>query len=141
MTWTPNTSAFPGTFGFDPEYLELYKQHYVHIDPLNAGAEKLPAGTMAVTPMVVSERSFLKSEYYNDYSCPQDMHPILGGFVTKNHSRVVAVGVHRPKQWDCFDQHELDFLTKLVPHLQRAVHIGGYVTIGKNPPPEGVALS
>jgi len=114
------------TLGLDPEFQRLYKEHYVHIDPIMPVIDGLEAGTIIQT-VTGMPKSFIKTEFYNDYALPQGMTHTAGCCLVKNNSRVAVIGIHRPSQAGYYEPHELELLKLLIPHLQRAFQINSHL--------------
>lgn len=114
------------TLGLDPEFQQIYREHYVHIDPLMPAIAELETGTILQT-VTGMPKSFRKTEFYNDYALPQGMTHTAGVSLAKNDSRIAVLGIHRPNQAGYYEPHELALLELLIPHLQRAFQINSHL--------------
>lgn len=114
------------TLGLDPEYQQLYREHYVHIDPMMPAISRIKTGTSLQTVTGMPE-SFRKTKFYNDYASPQGMTHTIGVSLAKNDSRIAVMGIHRPNQAGHYEPHELGLLDLLIPHLQRALQINSHL--------------
>jgi DNA-binding CsgD family transcriptional regulator/PAS domain-containing protein len=115
--------SFVVAHGYDEQSFHPYRNHFIHIDPLNAALKTRPTGTISTTPQVMPMGSFTKTEYYNDYARPQDIYYAAGGFVARDHSRTALLAVQRSKEMGAFEPHELQQLSMLSDHLQRAFQL------------------
>ncbi len=114
------------THNVNTEAQQLYREHYVHQDPLMAMLNELAPATVIQTVTKMPE-SYKKSEFFNDYIAPQEVDNIAGCFVVKNNSQVATLGVHRSAHAGWYEKHELALLDRLNPHLQRAFQINAHL--------------
>ena len=110
------------THGLDANFQQLYKDHYVHIDPLMQEVSELETGIIVQTADLMPDR-YKNTEFYNDYIVPQGMQHITGGFLIKSEFIVTVLGIQRSDRIGRYEQHELALIDLLVPHLQRAFQI------------------
>jgi len=110
------------SYGLDPWFQQQYAEYYIHLDPVIPTVSQYKTGT-ALQTATLMPASFKKSEYYNDYQQPQGVEHVAGGFVARDHSRISLFGLQRAGHIGDYDQHEMDSLKLLIPHLQRAIDI------------------
>lgn len=109
--------------GYDEDSFQDYRAHYIHIDPFNAFLKNKPIGTIGSTPHVMPMNEFTKTEYYNDYAQPQDIYYAAGGFVARDDTRTALFGIQRNRGMGAFEHDELQHLTLVASHLQRAFQL------------------
>jgi len=104
----------------DPDFLASYQQHF---HPLNLFWQRLvaqPAGTVATDRMLLPKRELHRSEFFNDWSEPQDYLTVMGAtLLVENGGRTEFM---LPGGED-FDEEQVTALRVLVPHLARACQI------------------
>jgi DNA-binding CsgD family transcriptional regulator/PAS domain-containing protein len=114
----------------DPVMPQLYLEHFAGANPFlnkNLLAEYSPQWK----PPVKSDAAFVdkdvlvKSEYYNDFMRPQDIHSILMIDVAAQGPVVSTVNIHRSQTHGQFGSAELEIVNALHPHLIRAFKLGG----------------
>jgi DNA-binding CsgD family transcriptional regulator/PAS domain-containing protein len=119
--------SFVVAHGYDEKLIQDYRDHFIHIDPLNAALINKPVGTMGTTPQIMPMSKFTNTEYYNDYARPHDTYYAAGGFIARDHTCTALLGVQRSRKMGCFEPVELQQLTLLSSHLQRAFQLGRHI--------------
>lgn len=119
--------SFVVSHGYDEQSFQAYRDHFIHIDPLNAALKTKPVGSIGTTPQVMPMSEFTNTEYYNDYARPQEIYYAAGGFVVRDHTRTALLGVQRTKEMGGFELHELQQLSLLSSHLLRAFQLSRHL--------------
>ena len=88
--------------------------------------ENMPIGTAGAVDHLVPDRQELEAYYgdfYTDFLAPNDMHHIAGIILFNDAVRTVGIGLQRKEAMGVWAQSQIDMLTELAPHIQRALHI------------------
>ena len=110
--------------GTDPKAAEDYQRYFQAIDPwAAAGALELPVGHVAPSESIVSERDLVRTEFYHDYYKRNGWHHGFGAKLLHEEDLVATVTGHRGKRSGPFEDDAMQVLTRLVPHLRRALRM------------------
>jgi DNA-binding CsgD family transcriptional regulator len=109
--------------GFEERYVESYKQHYVSINPLIPGTLSLPSGKVYHMFEAVSEGTFERTEYYNDWFAPQNLRYSLGAYLSLRASTSMFIAFHRHRGDKDYSDESNVLFSRLMPHFERALHI------------------
>jgi DNA-binding CsgD family transcriptional regulator len=107
----------------EPVFTRRYSEYYASRNIIYQHARNLPAGTILTERMVMPKEQFLKSEFYNDFLRPQDVHSSLTIYLLRDRRWSIRIGIGLPRKHDEWTKAQLDFCRMLAPHLQRAVQI------------------
>jgi DNA-binding CsgD family transcriptional regulator len=95
---------------------------YAHLNPYFVRGAHWFAECKALSgEMIIPEREFSQSEYYNDFLRRFDLFYHCGGAVLREDSAVAILRVNRPRRGPPFGERELGILRLLMPHLKRAL--------------------
>ena len=108
--------------GIDPAFRCTYEQHFGRIDPVFWPVTTLPEGTIR-TDAVIPRSSLERSEFYQDWVRPQDMHSIAVLNFLRTDSLSGVLGVPRSAGGRLFENNDLRIFRELLPHLRRAVQM------------------
>lgn len=115
--------SYSAPFNFDPEYLGLYAQHYISIDPILEHLKETPNNRIYIAEEQLDYRHLCNTEYYNDYVAPQGNYHLIGGLAGDLQNQALFVSAQREKKYPPFSQEDKALLQSLVPHLQRSLLI------------------
>jgi DNA-binding CsgD family transcriptional regulator/PAS domain-containing protein len=116
------TCNFVANIGFEPAYLRSYRDYYVSRNIFMIDAATRRSGSVN-DDRVVSRRTLLKSEFYNDWLAPQGAGFGLNANVEVRQPVTSLLTLIRGRADEPFDQNDSGLLRRLMPHLQRAVHL------------------
>jgi DNA-binding CsgD family transcriptional regulator len=112
-------------YGISPEAIASYRSYYGDLDPVvgpaihRAGGRPLP-----VTAREVATDTIEQTEFYADWARPNDFDDYLClPLSPSGNPRRASIGVARPLRREHFGAAERRLLTKLAPHLRRAIEI------------------
>ena len=109
----------------DPAAPRRYFDYYALKNPLSNVVDPL-AYLRDWRPMVLTDEDWIakddlvRSEYYNDFMAPQDMHAVAMIRLATQGVKVSAISVTRPERRDRFGAGDLAVAERLQPHLIRA---------------------
>lgn len=106
--------------GTDPHFTELFRLRYARLNPWMRNAhDKYRAGQVLHGEMLLSNEELVRTEFYNDFMRPQDLHYWAGPTLLRNDHVLGALLVSRSRSVGRFTDEELAFQRELTPHLQR----------------------
>ena len=110
------------TPNFQPEALEVYRDHYYQHDEWTKRAAKAGLGQVFLGHEVMDDTSLVRSDFY-DYLRLIDVHHVVGTTWLVEPGVIGAIGVHRDWKAEAFDLADKNGIKTLLPHLQRAMQI------------------
>jgi DNA-binding CsgD family transcriptional regulator len=121
---TPLRDAATTAIHTDPGNIGLYHSHYHKTEPKLAIFPHLQAGAVFVDRMLMPEADLTRTEYYNDFLVPQDIHSSLN-WIDFNRQGLPDVGLSmwRPRHWNDWGDRQVNALRQLGPHLGRALRV------------------
>jgi DNA-binding CsgD family transcriptional regulator/PAS domain-containing protein len=126
MTVDPQTPA-PDVLtmtGFAKDASQLYAEHYHRVDLWANHARNSPRLRAVLGQNLVPEAVFERSEVWNDYLRPNaGAFHLLGAVFELGGGRVAALGLHRPRDAEPFDEEDRRQIDRVLPHLQRALQL------------------
>jgi DNA-binding CsgD family transcriptional regulator len=109
----------------DPAMPGIYREYYALKNPLS-NVEDPDDYLRGWTPRILTDEDWmpkgdlLKSEYYNDFLAPQDVHSTLMVRLSADGYDVNAININRPSRSEQFGAAEREAVEKIHPHLIRA---------------------
>lgn len=83
----------------------------------------LEPGELVMLSEAVSNDEFVATRFYREWIQPRGLHHLVSLIVSRTPKQVTALTLLRKRESPRFADTELDFLQRLVPHLQRVIHI------------------
>ena len=106
----------------DPAAMQQYVSHYASVNVISHHCDAVfPDGTVRYGHLAISDREFEKTEFYNDFFRPNNMHHTFGIKVPLGDLPPVYMSCQRPKAAEPFAGREGLVYETLMPHLQRAL--------------------
>jgi DNA-binding CsgD family transcriptional regulator/GAF domain-containing protein len=112
-----------GSLGSDPSFSRSYGAHFGRMDPIVPVVIAAPVGTMVTDTMVMSQSAMDRNEFYQDWVRPQKFRSVLMTNLIRESANVGVAILSRRQQEGDFQQHDLDLLAVIMPHLQRAMRM------------------
>lgn len=108
----------------DPAFQRPYEAYYSKKKPYFAKLVGVQTGqVLSTADLCGEERTWMTSEYYNDYLAPLDLCYGFLGAVRRDNNLLTAVSLIRPCRFGRFTDEELLFVRQLMPHLEHAVQM------------------
>lgn len=102
----------------------LFISYYASVNVLAEPCDQMfPTGTVRYSHWAVPDAEFEKSEFYNDFFRPLDMHYSMGLKMPLPHQSPAYLSMQRSKSKGGFDNSEGVVLSTLMPHLRRALEL------------------
>jgi len=130
--WMPSLDLYSGggqgvIARIDPTQQDSYFQHYYATNPF------VPTGGVGLAdpwPLTITtdedwfpKAAFTRTEYYNDFLRPQDIHSFITVRLGRHGGVQSTINITRPPHRTQFDRDDLEIAERLHPHLIRAFNI------------------
>lgn len=116
-TWYYNLGA---------EEIERFNNANTPDPTLMLAAERVPLGVAMTNHFLLpseAERREYYGDFYDDMLIPHGMYYVGGVVLLNDESRALAIGIHRDRDDGPWTHEDIDPLTALSPHFQRALNI------------------
>ena len=115
--------GFFDAVGYDPQYVQAYRDYFITIDPLREYFENVPVGSIKSISQLHDASAILNSEFYNDYVYAQGKGLSAGATLARDDNATIQFSIHRDLHSGDFGQKEIQILRLLLPHITRAVQV------------------
>ena len=105
----------------DPAAFSDYFGHYAQRNPLAASMDGRGAGAALIDWQSVPKDELMRSEYYNGFLRPHDMHGVLGLVLWREQDDVAVMSLTCTPRHGEFQTDDAARLLQFMPHLRRAV--------------------
>lgn len=116
-------AEFVASAGYDPAWQSAYCNHFIKMDYLIPALNQFKLGEVKTSDQVCSLPEQRKTEYFNDYSIPQDKLHGLAVTLARDGSRTLLFAAQRGKRAGPFGGEEIRLMNILAPHITRAVQV------------------
>jgi DNA-binding CsgD family transcriptional regulator/PAS domain-containing protein len=116
-------SGFVASFGYDPAWQSAYCNHFVNVDYLTPALAQFKPGEVRSGDWVLTRSEQRKTEFFNDYSNPQDKVHGLGALLAKDGTQTLIFAAQRGKRAGAFGEEQSRLMGILTPHVIRAVKV------------------
>ena len=131
---TPGASLVLSAGQFD----DSASRHYAELAPLDPAPStftRLARGKASTTDRMLTPEQLRDGVFLNEFYRPRGFVETLGGHLQSENAQFALVGFHRGKDRPAFDDGEITFLERLMPHISRALalrreFIGMQTTLG-----------
>ncbi|WP_395672469.1 response regulator transcription factor [Inquilinus sp.] len=121
---SPQRQAASTAVNTDPVNIELYDSHYHKTEPKLAVLPMLPGDGVFIDHALLSEAAVVRTEHYNDFLRPQDVHSCINWFeVGPQGVPQAGVSIWRPRHREGWGGREVRVLRHLSGHLRRALRV------------------
>ena len=107
----------------DPQLMQTYRQHWVSTDMRIAAGATMPVGEPHNERQLVDKSKWNRSSLLNEFLLPSDYPFMLATWLHKSVHKVVALTFEGSIRRGPFDENDTRKLTRLIPHVQRALAI------------------
>ena len=119
-----NSWGWQHAVGFEPSYLQLYKQKYMLMNPWMDLVASLGSGETTYVSAHDSYEAITRSAFYLEWLKPQRLLDAAILMIDKTLTAVTIVVVSRAEDQGFFDPESLERLSLVYPHVRRAAAIG-----------------
>jgi DNA-binding CsgD family transcriptional regulator len=119
--------------GLAHEYVRLYFETYVRLDPSTTAHYFMNVGDVGATADLLPYEDFVQTRFYREWARPQGLVDHISSVLDKSATGVTLIGVFRGTADGLADEGARHRLRLVSPHARRAVLIGGALdqTAGK----------
>lgn len=109
----------------DDAYHDRYVQHYLNCCPWRPELSRMRPGRLYSTYLHFScrQRDFYRTEFFNEWAAPQDIHHGMCGTVLSSSRQTVQLLIQRTRDQGHYSEQETAFVNELVPHIQHSLHL------------------
>jgi DNA-binding CsgD family transcriptional regulator/PAS domain-containing protein len=118
-------------WGDDPDYRQLFFDKYAALNPLLPAALFLEVGKVYALSDVMPIDEFRATRVYREWARPQGLLDALCTNLERSATGSSSMSIRRMERDGLFDESARARFTLLVPHLRRAVAIGGVLEFHK----------
>ena len=119
-----DTWGWQHAVGFEPDYLQLYKEKYMLMNPWMDLVASLGSGETTYVSAQESYETITRSAFYLEWLKPQRLLDAAILMIDKTMTALSIVVVSRSEDQGFFDHSSLDRLSFIYPHIRRAAAIG-----------------
>jgi DNA-binding CsgD family transcriptional regulator len=110
--------------GVDPACMARYLERHGGRNELEARSASLPVGAVVTDERVMPKAEFQRTAFYDECLRPQGLHSLINLRAARGeHGAVANVCVARTAREGGFGAEEVALLSRLAPHLRRAVAV------------------
>ena len=113
----------------DPYYRQLYFDEYVKIDPTTIAHYFADVEQPIAVADIMPYGEFLETRFYKEWCQPQGMVDGVSAVLDKSATSAAMFGVFRYERHGIVDDEARRRMRLIVPHIRRAVLIGGLVDL------------
>jgi DNA-binding CsgD family transcriptional regulator len=117
--------------GTDPHFRQLYFDKYVKLDPATTGHFFAEIEQPIATADLIPYNQFLETRFYQEWAKPQGLVDFVSAVLEKSLTSVAMFGVFRHERDGLVDAETRRRMRLVVPHIRRAVLIGGLFDLRK----------
>jgi DNA-binding CsgD family transcriptional regulator/PAS domain-containing protein len=120
----------------DPSEMDRFNQHFADRNPLHL-VDDPGSFLRSWAPRILTDEDWIdksvlmRTEYYNDFMKPQDMHSCVMIRLAKQGVETATLNITRPALRGQFERADLDLAEKLHPHFIRAFDLGQKLAVNK----------
>jgi DNA-binding CsgD family transcriptional regulator len=108
--------------GISDKSLRLFRQYYHQLDPFkNKLKKQMPQQEVITFDQIMPLSKLIKTEYYNDFLKPQDIHDQLTIYLTSGNRFLGVTSIFRPENSPCFSYADKAKASLLAPFLTAAL--------------------
>ena len=106
-----------------------YVEHYVNTCPWRPELRRKEPGRLYSTYLHFNCRQpeYYRTEFFNDWAGPQDIHHGVCGTVYQDSDRSVQLLIQRTRDQGHYSETDTEFINDFIPHLQQALVLGARV--------------
>jgi DNA-binding CsgD family transcriptional regulator/PAS domain-containing protein len=112
----------------DPEYLRLYTEKYIHMNPMMPAVTFQEVGRVFTQGELVSEAEYLATRFYKEFQKPQGIIDAMFVNLEKSGTSYMTMSLIGTRATGAFDAERRRRLALLVPHVRRSAVIGHLIS-------------
>lgn len=104
--------------------IDDYQAHYWQRDIwVERGVQLTGLSRVGSSRDLVSDREFQETEFYRDWCRYLDVFYMVGAIFPSGEGKLGVLGIHRPRSAGAYEEEDKYFVSRFMPHLQRALRI------------------
>jgi DNA-binding CsgD family transcriptional regulator len=119
------------THGISQDYLDLYLQKYIHLNPMFPTTLFFEVGRILTENDIMPKAEFNETRFFKEWVRPQGLVDSMAAILEKSATSVAGIAVGRGEQHGLVDEEALRRMGLIVPHVRRAVTIGKVIDLHK----------
>jgi len=119
-----DTWGWQHAIGFEPYYLQLYKEKYMLLNPWMDVVAALGSGETTYVSRHAGYEAITQSAFYTEWLKPQRLVDAAILMIDKTVTAVSIVVASRTEEQGFFDLEALETLSLIYPHIRRSAAIG-----------------
>jgi DNA-binding CsgD family transcriptional regulator len=116
-------------FGLDPDYVQLYFDKYIRLDPLSTGQCFASIEQPAATADHIPYDQFVKTRFFKEWAQPQGLVDAATAVLEKSLTGAALFLVFRHERNGVVDDEARRRMRLIVPHVRRAALIGKVIEL------------
>lgn len=125
MNFPENRLNFLSLQNMEPAFVTAYAEHFAHINPWNAYWRSLKGTTIGASEEVAPARSFINTEFYNDWLLPQGRTIAAAGMkIVGEGDEVANLLMHYPlSKSGVYDRAAVEILARVRGNFERSINL------------------
>ena len=120
------------TYGIEQEFLDLYFQKYIHLNPMFPATLFFDVGRILTDEDIMPKSEFIETRFFKEWVRPQGLvESSLASILEKSATSVAAIALGRSERDGPVDDAALRRMGLVVPHVRRSVMIGNVIDLHK----------
>ena len=119
-------------FGIDPNYVQLYTEKYVKLDPSTTSQFFANVGDIISTENFMAYDEFVRTRFFKEWASPQQLVDSANTVLQKSATDMAMFTVFRHRHDGLVNDEMRRRLQLLIPHVRRAVLVGRLLDHGKS---------
>jgi DNA-binding CsgD family transcriptional regulator len=120
-------AGFQAQYGNEPAWLQSYVETYGAHDILRPHLHAMPEGVPGSVWPFLQKPEIRESIFYREFIAPQGLIDTLAVNLIKRPNIVAHFALHRHAPSEPFSEEDTARLSKLVPHLRRAIYVQSHL--------------
>ncbi len=121
--------AINASWGYDPHYVQLLLDHYIHINPMKNLSLQTEVGDVSSVSRLAEYATLLETPFWREWAKPQGYIDAMEAKLDKTPTASAALTLIRHESTGLVDETALRRLRLLYPHFRRAVLIGKVIDL------------
>jgi DNA-binding CsgD family transcriptional regulator len=117
--------------GYDPDYVKLLLERYIHINPMVEMALRTDVGDVLSVHQVMDYETLTQTVFWREWAKPQGFVDAIQATLDKTPTAMAALTVVRHERAGMADETALRRTRLLFPHFRRAIVIGKVIDLHK----------
>jgi DNA-binding CsgD family transcriptional regulator len=120
------------TYGIEQEFIDLYFQKYIHLNPMFPATLFFDVGRIITDEDIMPKSEFTETRFFKEWVRPQGfIESSMASILEKSATSVAAIALGRGKRDGPVDDVALRRMGLVVPHVRRSVMIGKVIDLHK----------